>query len=84
MKAPPSAERSRWKTTTRPREPLEFESLYHSVYCGRQRLGHYVRISTKWYAAFDACGRLLGKFASQRAAFAAVGRKGNSARGGVQ
>jgi hypothetical protein len=58
-----------------------FESLYHSVYEGRERLGHYVRISPARYAAYDASGRYLGKFGSTRRAFAAVGV---SAREGVR
>jgi hypothetical protein len=54
----------------------KFDPLYHSVYFGRQRLGHYVRVSPVRYAAYDARDRLLGKFASKRAAFAAVGLRG--------
>lgn len=65
-------------------EEGSFTPLYHSVYEGRQRLGHYVRVSTKLYGAFDALGRSLGKFASRGAAFTAVGRNGNSARGDVR
>jgi hypothetical protein len=59
-------------TTT---EELAFEPLHHSVYEGRERLGHYVRISPKQYAAYDARSRLLGKFGSTKAAFGAVGRQ---------
>jgi hypothetical protein len=58
-----------------------FEPLYHSVYEGRERLGHYVRISPTQYVAYDASGHYLGKFASTRRALAAVGV---SAREGVR
>ena len=66
------------------REQPACEPLYHSVYDGRQRLGHYVRVAPTRYAAYDKRSRLLGKFDSKRAAFAAVSRKGRSALGGVQ
>jgi hypothetical protein len=69
---------------TAKKQNAEFEPLYHSVYEGRERLGHYVRISAKRYAAYDASDRFIGKFASKRAAFVEVGRKGISARGGEQ
>ena len=75
------------KTSTAHPEELKsasgakFKPLHHSVYEGRERLGHYVRISPKRYAAYDARDRLLGKFTSTRKAFAAVGASG---RGGDQ
>ena len=62
-------------------EEVAFEPLHHSVYEGRERLGHYVRISPKRFAAYDARNRLLGKFGSTTAAFGAVGRRrGGSAQ----
>jgi hypothetical protein len=64
--------------------PVGFEPLEHSVYEGSQRLGRYIRTSPKRYVAFDARGHSIGKFASKRAAFAAVGQKEDSARGGVR
>lgn len=81
MKAAPAGKRRR-----RPDEipQLEFEPLYHFVYDGRHRLGHYVRIAHRQYAAYDAGNRLLGKFASTGAAFAAVGRKRRFADRSVQ
>jgi hypothetical protein len=39
-----------------------FERLEHSVYVGRLRLGRYERIAKGKYAAYDTCGRLLGRF----------------------
>ena len=84
MKASPATKRARRPAENPQRKQLEFESLYHSVYDGRQRLGHYVRISAKRYAAYDASDRFIGKFASKRAAFVEVGRKGISAHGGKQ
>jgi hypothetical protein len=68
-----------YQSVSAPLPKPKFDPLYHSVYFGRQRLGHYVRISPKRYAAYDARNRLLGKFASTRKAFAAVGA---STRGG--
>ena len=50
----------------------DFEPLEHSVYYGRQRLGRYVRIAKKLYAAFDALDRPLGNFKKPRQAYAAV------------
>jgi hypothetical protein len=84
MKASPATKRARRPAENPQRKQLEFESLYHSVYDGRQRLGHYVRIGPRRYGAYDARNRLLGRFGSKRAAFAAVGRKKRYARGGAQ
>jgi hypothetical protein len=50
----------------------EFDSLEHSVYLGRERLGRYSRIGPKLYAAFDAKDRLLGEFKRRKDAYAAV------------
>jgi hypothetical protein len=50
----------------------QFEPLEHSVYDGRQRLGHYARIAPTRYAAYDADGRLLGEFKKRKDAYAAV------------
>jgi hypothetical protein len=62
-----------YQSVLAPLPKTKFDPLYHSVYFGRQRLGHYVRISPKRYAAYDARNRLLAKFASKRKAFSAVG-----------
>jgi hypothetical protein len=51
---------------------LDFEPLEHSVYCGRQRLGRYVRIAARRYAAYDSHDRLLGDFKKRKDAWAAV------------
>jgi hypothetical protein len=83
MKASPATKRARRPAENPERKQIEFEPLYHSVYDGRQRLGHYVRIAPRRYAAYDARNRLMGKFASKEAAFAAVGRKRRTARGGL-
>jgi hypothetical protein len=58
-----------------------FDPVEHSVYEGRKRLGRYSRISQQRYAAYDASGRLLGKFRGRRAAYSAVTRH---ADGGAQ
>jgi hypothetical protein len=84
MKASPATKGARGTGRGPQREHLAFELLYHSVYDGRQRLGYYVRIAPTRYAAYDTRDRLLGKFDSKRAAFAAVSRKGRSAQRGVQ
>jgi len=84
MKAAPAVKRRRSSDEIPQHEELEFEPLSHSVYDGRQRLGHYVRIAHRQYAAYDARNRPLGKFASTGAAFAAVGRKRRFARRSVQ
>jgi hypothetical protein len=52
----------------------EFEPLEHSVYCGRQRLGHYVRIAATRYAAYDTRDLLLGSFRKRKDAWDAIGR----------
>jgi hypothetical protein len=44
--------------TTTKSKGAEFEPLEHSVYCGRQRLGRYVRVGPKRYATYDAGNRL--------------------------
>lgn len=67
-------------TTTKSKE-AEFESLEHSVYCGRQRLGRYARIGTRKYAAYDAGDRLLSEFSSRNEAYSAVSR---DSKGGAQ
>jgi hypothetical protein len=81
MKASPETNRARRPAEIPQRKQRNFEPLYHSVYDGRERLGHYIRIAPRRYAAYDAHNRLLGKFGSKAAAFAAVGRK-NSFREG--
>lgn len=57
--------------TLRGKQP-KFEPLEHSVYLGRERLGHYSRIGAKLYAAFDAKDRLLGEFRRRKDAYIAV------------
>ena len=57
-----------------------FEPLEHSVYFGRQRLGHYLRISNKAYAAYDAFGRSLGKFKNRKVAWAAISKAADGGR----
>ncbi len=47
-------------SAARPKQ--KFEPLEHSVYVGRRFLGRYERISKSKYAAYDANGRLLGRF----------------------
>ena len=59
----------------------KFEPLEHSVYFGRQRLGHYVRVGKRLYAAYGASGRLLGRFKSRKKAWAAI--SGAADEGGV-
>lgn len=59
MKAAPVAKRGRRPAENLQHKHLEFEPLYHSVYNGRHRLGHYVRIALRQYAAYDARNRLL-------------------------
>jgi hypothetical protein len=57
---------------TSEKQNSSFDPLEHSVYIGRQRLGHYKRIAKRKYAAYDAMGRLLGRFtklANARKAF---------------
>jgi hypothetical protein len=53
---------------------LSSSPLEHSVYHGRRRLGRYIRIAAKRYAAYDARNRLLGKFKKSKDAWAAIGR----------
>jgi hypothetical protein len=55
----------------RDKSPI-FEPLEHSVYDGRQRLGRYVRISARRYAAYDSHDRLLGDFKKRKDAYTAV------------
>jgi hypothetical protein len=50
----------------------KFNPLEHSVYCGRERLGSYVRISATSYAAYDARCRLLGRFRKRKDAWRAI------------
>ena len=50
----------------------DFEPLEHSVYCGRRRLGRYVRIAARRYAAYNSCDRPLGDFEKQKDAWAAI------------
>jgi hypothetical protein len=50
----------------------DFEPLEHSVYSGRHRLGRYVRIAARRYAAYDSHDRLLGNFKKRKDAWAAV------------
>lgn len=57
-----------------------FEPLEHSVYFGRQRLGHYVRISNKAYAAYDTFGRSLGKFKNRKKAWGAISKAAYAGR----
>jgi hypothetical protein len=59
----------------------EFEPLEHSVYHGRQRLGCYVRIAARRYAAYDARNRSLGKFKKRKDAWSAIS---SAARGAAQ
>lgn len=54
----------------------EFPPLDHSVYLGRKRLGRYVRVGLKLYAAYDADNRHLGNFTARRAAYQAVSDAG--------
>lgn len=54
------------------RPKQEFEQLEHSVYEGRRRLGRYVRIAPRWYAAYNAEDRSLGEFPRPQDAYAAV------------
>jgi hypothetical protein len=72
MKAAPSMKRARRRPATPQRERLEFEPVEHSVYIGRQRLGHYVRIGVRRYAAYDLRNRLLGSFTKRADALAAI------------
>src|ERR1035437_9811777 len=51
---------------------LDFEPLEHSVYSGRRRLGRYVRIAARRYAAYDSHDRLLGDFKKRKDAWAAI------------
>jgi hypothetical protein len=60
-------------TVTKSKE-VEFEPLAHSVYSGRQRLGRYVRVGPRKYAAYDADDCLLGEFKSREEAYSAVGQ----------
>jgi hypothetical protein len=50
----------------------DFEPLEHSVYNGRQRLGRYVRIAARRYAAYDSHDRLLGDFKKRKDAYTAI------------
>jgi hypothetical protein len=63
------------------RKRPSFEPLEHSVYFGRQRLGHYARVGKRLYAAYGASGRLLGRFKSRKKAWAAI--SGAADEGGV-
>ena len=54
--------------------------LLHAVYFGRERLGHYVRISSKRYNAYDAENRPLGRFRGRSAAYAAVSKAARQCR----
>ena len=50
----------------------DFEPFEHSVYSGQQRLGRYVRIAARRYAAYDSHDRLLGDFKKRKDAWTAV------------
>lgn len=50
----------------------KFDSLEHSVYLGRQRLGRYVQTDRKKFKAFDANDRLLGNFRIRNRMLAAI------------
>jgi hypothetical protein len=50
----------------------DFEPLEHSVYSGRQRLGRYVRIAARQYAAYDYRDRLLGDFKTRMDAWVVI------------
>jgi hypothetical protein len=51
---------------------LDFEPLEHSVSSGRQRLGRYVRIAARRYAAYDSRDRLLGDFEKRKDAWVVI------------
>jgi hypothetical protein len=71
--------RKRHKTDQRvkpTKQNSSFEPLEHSVYVGRRFLGRYERVSAKRYAAYDASGKRLGRFAKRSAALAAIDRAG--------
>lgn len=50
----------------------DFPPLDHSVYLGRERLGRYLRIGKRLYAAYDAGDLHLGNFKSRQAAYRSV------------
>jgi hypothetical protein len=54
------------------RNKPDFEPLEHSVYSGRQRLGRYVRVAPRRYAAYDSGDRLLGNFKKRKDAWSAI------------
>jgi hypothetical protein len=53
-------------------EKSDFEPLEHSVYSGRQRLGRYVRIGARRYAAYDSHDSPLGDFKRRKDAWSAI------------
>jgi hypothetical protein len=50
----------------------DFAPLEHSIYVGRRRLGRYVRIGVRLYAAYGARDQLLGCFTKRANALAAI------------
>jgi hypothetical protein len=46
--------------------------IEHSLYLGRERLGRYVQIDRRRFAAFDARDRHLGNFRIRKRALAAI------------
>jgi hypothetical protein len=48
------------------------ELASYSVYFGRERLGHFVRMDKRAFDSFDSTGRALGTFRTQRDAIAAI------------
>jgi hypothetical protein len=55
-------------------QPVQFEPLEHSIYIGRHRLGRYIRIGVRRYAAYDASNQLLGRFTKRADALVAIDR----------
>ena len=61
-------------TTRSAGRTVKFEPLERSIYIGRQRLGRYIRIGVRRYAAYDASNRLLGRFSKRTDALSAIDR----------
>ena len=57
----------------------DFEPQEYSVYHGRRRLGRYLRVAKRRYAAFDEFDRPLGTFRKRKDAWAAIGRSSEGA-----
>jgi hypothetical protein len=57
----------------------DFDPIEHSIYHGRRRLGNYVRVATRKYAAFDAKGSALGNFSKRKDAWTAISRNADGA-----